>query len=87
MSVLFSAHILIFSPHPDKIWDLYRLFSWKVSSDFKDIGPVSIHCNFGRSVLADWSEIPNVMWIPLFLLTKRKNIQNWMPKVSLTFST
>lgn len=40
MSVLFSAHILIFSPHPDKIWDLYNLFSWKVSSDFVDTGPV-----------------------------------------------
>lgn len=36
MGVLFSAHILIFVPHPDKTWDLYGPFSCKVSSDFVD---------------------------------------------------
>lgn len=40
MGMLFSAHILIFIPHPDKTWDLYRPFSWKVSSDFMDTEPV-----------------------------------------------
>lgn len=39
MGVLVFAHILVFVPHPDNIWDLYRPFSSKVSSDFVDTGP------------------------------------------------